>query len=417
MKIRLFFAIALCLFVTFQSNAQMKITPDGVTSSDDPAAIHISGDVYEREQGPDGAVVSGVNIFSGAQFSCGGYFAASGVSAHGVYGSSDGSGGRGVSGIATGSSGQGVYGSATGTYGSGVYGYSTGTKAEGVSGSAYGEEGIGVQGFADGAEGRGVWGRAMDSGNSTNYGGYFEARGTYGRGVYATAEGYNGRGVYATAEGYNGKGVFGVANGGTGRGVSGYASGDYGRGVYGNGNQYDFYAGGMGSNYGPFTGAHEVKFPEDMSEEIVPGMIVSATGETETRRDEHGRISLSSTLPTVTVSIKPKDKAVFGVIVSHGPLPDDHWYKPEAGDRFGVVNSLGEGRVWVVDANGGIQVGDYITTSGISGYGQRQDDDILRAYTLGKAIETIDWDQVTKTVQHDGKTYKRYLIAVVYTSG
>ena len=46
-----------------------------------------------------------------------------------------------------------------------------------------------------------------------------------------------------------------------------------------------------------------------------------------------------------------------------------------------------------------------------------QDDDLLHSYTLGKAIETINWDNATETVDHDGQLYKRYLLAVVYTSG
>lgn len=53
----------------------------------------------------------------------------------------------------------------------------------------------------------------------------------------------------------------------------------------------------------------------------------------------------------------------------------------------------------------------------IPGYGQKQNDDLLHSYTLGKAIETVDWDTVTEVVEIDGKTYKVYLIAVVYTSG
>jgi hypothetical protein len=69
------------------------------------------------------------------------------------------------------------------------------------------------------------------------------------------------------------------------------------------------------------------------------------------------------------------------------------------------------------NCNGNIENGDYITSSEIPGHGQMQDDDLLHSYTLGKAIETIDWEKVTETVQHDGKTYKAYLIAVVYTSG
>ena len=46
-----------------------------------------------------------------------------------------------------------------------------------------------------------------------------------------------------------------------------------------------------------------------------------------------------------------------------------------------------------------------------------QDDDALHNYTLGKAIESVDWDSVTETVDIDGKTFKVYLIAVVDTSG
>jgi hypothetical protein len=154
-----------------------------------------------------------------------------------------------------------------------------------------------------------------------------------------------------------------------------------------------------------------------MSQEIMSGMICSVTGKILVRKDENGLISLSSTLPTVAISKKAMDKAIFGVFVSIVQLHKDHWYKAEDGERFGVVNALGEGRVWVTDINGKIQAGDYITTSSVPGYGQLQDDDLLHSYTLGKAIETVDWDQIAETVQHEGNTYKRYLIAVIYTSG
>ena len=301
----------------------MKITPNGVTSPDDLATVHLSGIFATRGflPGPYGAVISGVNSYSGNYYSCGGYFSASGT--------------------------------------------------------------IGV----------GVHGDASHTGAVHNYGGYFKASGSSGIGVLSKCPGTYGTGVQAVA------------------------SGTYGIGVKSSGGEYDFYAVGPGVNFGAFTGAHEVKFSGDMPEGIVPGMIVSVTGKTEARKDKNGVISLSSTLPTVAISTKAKDKAVFGVIVPESPLPEDHWYENQEGERFGVVNALGEGRVWVTDFNGQVQAGDYITTSFVQGYGQLQDDDLLHSYTLGKAIETMEWDQVAETVQHDGKTYKRYLIAVVYTSG
>jgi len=42
--------------------------------------------------------------------------------------------------------------------------------------------------------------------------------------------------------------------------------------------------------------------------------------------------------------------------------------------------------------NGDINIGDYITTSHISGYCIKQDDNIRHSYTVGKCIEKIDWN-------------------------
>ena len=455
----------LSLFIIImKSDAEMKITPIGVTSPDNSATLHLSGGLStgDASHDPDGAVISGVNTYSGEFRTYGGSFETAGTNGRGVYGiatgtngrgvqgSAIGTNGRGVQGYANGTDGVGVYGSAdndgdvtnfggyfeaAGTNGKGVYGLATGTEGRGIYGYAPGTNGRGVYGEADRASGRGVSGIADWYGEAMNFGGYFRARGTEGRGVYGEASNsgnVTNYGGYFKAGGTDGKGVYGLATGDNGMGVYGLASDDgevmnyggyfkaggtNGWGVYGYGKQWSFYADGPGGDYGPFTGAHEVIFAENMPGEIVPGMIVSVTGKTEARKDKNGEISLSSTLPTVTISTKAKDKAVFGVIVSDGPLPEEHWYETQEGERFGVVNALGEGRVWVTNFNGQIQAGDYITTSFVQGYGQLQDDDLLHSYTLGKAIETIEWDHVAETVQHDGKTYKRYLIAVVYSSG
>ncbi len=189
-------------------------------------------------------------------------------------------------------------------------------------------------------------------------------------------------------------------------------------GVYGSGQMWDFYAGGPGPNYGPFTGAHEVKLSDDFPENIKPGMIVSVTGETQIRT-YNGEISFSSTLPTVTLSGIPNDKKVLGVIIAEFSLDSNHWYINECdeNDRFAIVNALGEGRIWVTNINGDIGAGDYITTSLIAGYGQKQNDDLLHSYTLGKAIENVDWNNIIETIEYNGNTYKAYPIGVIYTSG
>jgi hypothetical protein len=220
--------------------------------------------------------------------------------------------------------------------------------------------------------------------------------------------------------GYYGHGVSGYASAtGAAENYGGYfvAAGDSGTGVYGSGKAYDFYAAGTGINYGSFTGAHEVQLDTGFPADPKPGLIVVTAGPSKVRRDEKGQVSISSTLPTVRLADRPNAKAVFGVLVMEMPLPKGHWYKPAATERFGVVNALGEGRVWVCSAAGPIEMGDYITTSAVPGYGQKQADDLQHTYTVGKVIETVDWDMVTETIEHDGQVYKVYLIAVVYTCG
>jgi len=96
------------------------------------------------------------------------------------------------------------------------------------------------------------------------------------------------------------------------------------------------------------------------------------------------------TLPTVWLADTPSDKPVFGVMILESLLPEVHWYKAVEGERFGFVSALGEGRVWVTNLNGDIEAGDYITSSVITGYGQKQSDDLLHSSTLGKETEDVD---------------------------
>jgi len=389
-----------------------------------------------------GAVTNYGGSFSAAGYSGIGVFGvASGGEGRGVFGNASATGavqnyggsfeaagkfGRGVSGTASGTgavTNYGGYFSAAGDSGRGVYGYATATGAASNRGGVFyaaGNTGLGVWGGASGTSGRGVYGVASATGDVENYGGYFEAAGDSGRGVYGTASGTSGVGVYgyasATGAVTNYGGSFQAAGNG-GFGVYAVASGTSGCGVYAEGKGYDFYAGGTGTNYGPFTGAHEVQFDAGFPSGPKPGLIVVTAGSSKVRRDEKGQVSISSTLPTVRLADRPNAKAVFGVLVREMPLPEGHWYKSAAAERFGVVNALGEGRVWVCSAAGPIEMGDYITTSAVPGYGQKQADDLQHTYTVSKVIESVDWDAVTETIEHGGQVYKVYLIAVVYTCG
>lgn len=390
-------ALATVFMMATPSRTEMRITPDGVTTPNYSARLRLSGSFSGT--GSFSAVVSAYNTSTSDGETSGGYFSVYGPMGIGVYGEATyaGESNQNLGGYfrADGGEGMGVYARAIGTKGRGVYANASGSSGRGVYAEALGSSGIGVYAEALGSSGKGVYGEAEGTPdtNSEHYGGHFIANGQKGRGAKGEASGTNGIGVFGQATGSNSTGV------------------------WAEGKLWDFYANGEGGNYGAFTGAHEVKLAEEMPRDIAPGMIVSATGKTEIRRDKKGDISLSSTLPTVTLSVTARDKSVLGVLVSEAPHPQEHWYEALEGERFGVVNALGEGRVWVTDQSGEIEAGDYITSSEIPGYGQRQADDLLHSYTLGKAIETIDWNQVTETVQHEGKTYRRYLLAVVYTSG
>jgi len=58
-----------------------------------------------------------------------------------------------------------------------------------------------------------------------------------------------------------------------------------------------------------------------------------------------------------------------------------------------TFNSLGEGGIWVSDINGTISSGDYITSSILHGYGQKQDSDFMENYTVAKIIQNCYFNE------------------------
>lgn len=111
-------------------------------------------------------------------------------------------------------------------------------------------------------------------------------------------------------------------------------------------------------------------------------------------------ITISESLPVVSLSSKAKDKKCFGVI-SIAEDPDTRTethgvftsiMKKEEGDTRVYVNSVGEGGIWVINSNGSLESGDYITTSDVGGYGMKQDDDLLHNYTVAKITMDCDFN-------------------------
>jgi hypothetical protein len=163
-----------------------------------------------------------------------------------------------------------------------------------------------------------------------------------------------------------------------------------------------------------FTGQHRA-FIDDvpyMEYDNLEGLIVSANKNKYYDIDENittgaNAIKISQSLPLVSLSNVVRDKACFGVI-SGSEDPDSREYvqgsfvsvvQKQRGDRRAFINSLGEGAIWVVNTNGSLESGDYITTSTVKGYGQKQDSEFLANYTVAKITMDCDFDPVTQPVQ------------------
>jgi len=115
------------------------------------------------------------------------------------------------------------------------------------------------------------------------------------------------------------------------------------------------------TSYIPFTGKHGgyiSKTPEK-------GMIVSIIDSID-----QNVIDINNVETWVKESRIHKDPNVFGV-----------------SDGEKLFNSIGEGAIWVCDANGPFTSGDYIVSSTLTGYGIRQDGTRKANYTVAKILQ------------------------------
>jgi hypothetical protein len=159
-----------------------------------------------------------------------------------------------------------------------------------------------------------------------------------------------------------------------------------------------------------FTGEHKnMTHNKNLYDKKYVGYIVSSTGEykdlNSKYKNQNRNIKISSSLPYIDLSYKEQDKAVFGVIsdfedntrVYHGGGAFKTSYKQQKGDKRIVVNSVGEGAIWISNFNGNIiQNGDYICSSVIPGVGMRQNSEFLANYTVAKSTCAVDFNNIKK---------------------
>jgi hypothetical protein len=163
-----------------------------------------------------------------------------------------------------------------------------------------------------------------------------------------------------------------------------------------------------------FTGQHRavVEGTPLHETEKYQGLIVSAKNNKYVKLNNgietgSSAITINESVPLVSLSSVAQDKSCFGVI-SDSEDPDVREDRignfvttgqKEKGDHRWFINSVGEGAIWVTDMNGVLESGDYITTSNIAGYGQKQDGAGLMNYTVAKITMDCDFQPATQPIQ------------------
>jgi len=163
-----------------------------------------------------------------------------------------------------------------------------------------------------------------------------------------------------------------------------------------------------------FTGQHRtfIKDVPFMEAGDLEGLIVSADQNKYIKMSGgiavgSNAITTNESLPLVSLSTKVNDKKCFGVIsASEDPETRHEAYgnfvsisEKELGDTRVYINSVGEGAMWVTNINGPLESGDYITTSNVAGYGQRQESEFLANYTVAKITMDCDFEPATQPIQ------------------
>lgn len=226
-------------------------------------------------------------------------------------------------------------------------------------------------------------------GQFTNY--YYNSEGI--RGVTDNNRNYPGVIGYATSTNTS-AGAHGVRGQNFNNGAAG---------LVGGANNYDFYADGSGTNYGPFTGNHDILVPVGQTlaegDLVVDVQCIARKGWSNavfevtqsTSANQAGcrgifigsLIPLSQVKPAVFIeSTSEVDGEIVVVMTAQYEAIKDQYL-------YGSMSALGEGQIQVCGENGNISADTLIVTSNTPGVGMAQSDDIIRSMTVAKAREAV----------------------------
>ena len=177
-----------------------------------------------------------------------------------------------------------------------------------------------------------------------------------------------------------------------------------------------------------FTGQHRCTSTIDYNIEENIGKIVVSTGKYNDLYD-NDVITINEAIPVIEISCMEDDARVFGVISNKetdekttrrfqiGSLVMDI-ENPTKKTKL-IINSVGEGGIWVCNINGNLTNGDLISSSSISGYGKKQDDSIIRNYTVAKITCNCEFDLESKIynckeIIIEDKIYRIAFVGCIY---
>jgi ribosomal protein S6E (S10) len=161
-----------------------------------------------------------------------------------------------------------------------------------------------------------------------------------------------------------------------------------------------------------FTGQHRSCTEENLNSNHY-GLIVISSGEYSNMTPGTTNIpSINEALPCVNLSQAYQDKRVFGVISEKEDGKREYTQglfvttiSEQDANRL-IINSLGEGAIWICNKHGVYENGDYITTCSVHGYGAKQSDDLLHNYTVAKITQDENFTNMSNA------TISRYLDAL-----
>ena len=157
-----------------------------------------------------------------------------------------------------------------------------------------------------------------------------------------------------------------------------------------------------------FTGQHRSILNKNIDENSV-GLIVSSNGK-YININNSLNTNINESLPICSITSIDNDTKVFGVISDKEDTNSNRDYssgnfvssyeKTNKNEQRMYINSLGEGAIWVCNKNDVLVNGDYISSSSVVGYGQKQilEEGTLKNFTVAKITCDCDFS-LTKIVK------------------